>query len=73
MGGGDSRRDLTRIADALEGILECLRESNALEPEPEMATTCLHPLEARIDLGTTNGVPDWECRICQFRTVVPRA
>lgn len=54
--------ELKRIADALEAFLP---EPETPEPEtPE----CPHPKESRIDFGATNGMPDWECRLCGFRT-----
>jgi len=59
---------LERIADALEG----LTVAPASEPEPT-SVLCLHPAEARIDFGTTNGVEDWQCGLCGFRTLTEQA
>lgn len=61
------RAVLGRIADELRGIRVCLELITAPESEPE-PTNCLHPVEARIDFGMTNGLPDWQCRLCQYRT-----
>jgi hypothetical protein len=53
--------ELNRIATVLEALIP--------EQIPESATpTCLHPMDCRITLGTTNGQPDWTCTACQYRT-----
>ena len=57
-----------RIAAALEQIVVLLA---ALAPEAEPEPTpqdCVHPMEARADFGMTNGLPEWECRICGYRS-----
>ena len=63
---------LRRIASALEALI----------PEPEPETTpettqepepCQHPKESRLDFGTTNGLPDWQCRACGYRTPTDQA
>ncbi len=51
---------LDRIATVLE---QTLRPSEPSTPAP-----CPHPMEARIDFGTTNGQPDFQCRLCGFRS-----
>lgn len=55
-------REVKRIADALESF----------RPEPEEATesTCPHPPETRISLGTTKGQEEWICGICKWRTPI---
>lgn len=56
--------ELKLIRLALERLApEPPKESDAPEP-------CTHPEESRIDFGVTLGVPDWQCRLCGFRTVV---
>jgi hypothetical protein len=52
--------ELQRIANALESLIP----SAETVPEPP---ACPHPMEARIDFGTTEGRSDWQCSICQFR------
>lgn len=54
---------LHRIAEAMERL-----SPPTPEPRPELTTACLHPLDSRTDFGMTNGEPDWQCRICQFRS-----
>jgi hypothetical protein len=55
-------------ATALERIANCL-ESLAPEQTSEAPETppCSHPTECRIDLGMTDGQPDWVCSICRFQ------
>jgi len=74
MDGGDSRElgeriwmELHRIANALESLIQSSEEP----PTSTEAPMCSHPLEMRIDFGTTNGMPDWQCGICQWRTPSP--
>lgn len=54
-------RQLERIATALE---------DAMTPPvaPPAPVECEHPAEARIDFGITDGVEDWQCRLCGYRT-----
>ena len=58
---------LSRIAAALEDLVAL-----NLPPEPTPPETappdCLH-LE-KVDFGTTNGMPDWECTLCHYRPPV---
>jgi hypothetical protein len=58
--------ELHRIANALEALIPDPEEA------PPTAPTCPHPPELRIDFGTTNGKPDWQCGIpaCGYRTLV---
>lgn len=56
---------LRRIADALALLVP--DEPPMSDPAP----TCPHPEEARIGLGTTNGIPEWECRLCRYRSSAP--
>ena len=67
----------TDLVDALRpATLALLRIASAIEaliPEPEPETTpapepCQHPVGSRLDFGLTNGLPDWQCRICGYRT-----
>lgn len=56
-------RHLDRIATALE---------RAFPPEPTelpAPTGCQHPIERRIDFGWTNGLEDWQCGVCGYRTL----
>ena len=55
---------LSRIADAIEALIVMNQEP---EPEPE-TPDCLHPMEMRADFGETDGQPDWQCRVCGYRT-----
>lgn len=57
-----------RACVALERIAAALELATAVPSEPE-STACLHPADQRIDFGVTNGVEDWQCRACGFRTV----
>jgi hypothetical protein len=61
-------QELSRTATALERIATTLEALLPPEqPEPE-TPTCLHPMDCRIDFGTTNGQPDWMCTVCKYRT-----
>lgn len=60
---------LTRIAVALETWSSTAAPAQEASPSDTAAPQCLHPLESRIDFGTTNGLPDWQCRICQYRSL----
>ena len=62
---------LTRIADELAGIRMLLEVIAAPEPEPKAEPGCPHPEDERVSFGMTNGLPDWECRLCQFRSIPP--
>lgn len=62
---------LRGIRDELAGIRAQLER---FEPEPEPAEDapppeCQHPDDQRMDFGTTDGQPDWLCKVCGFRTV----
>lgn len=57
---------LRRIADALEVLATAVTAPP--EPEPPPDPTCPHPPDQRVDFGLTNGQPDWQCRVCGFRT-----
>lgn len=59
-------KELMRIANVLERLVP--------EDDPEQTPetpVCEHPPETRISFGTTNGVPDWQCRICRYRSLPP--
>ena len=56
---------LVRACKALERIASALELATTVPPE---STTCLHPPDQRIDFGMTNGVDDWQCRACGYRT-----
>lgn len=51
---------LTRIADVLEVLVA--------PPQDEPPGECQHPVESRIDFGETDGIPDFHCRDCGFRS-----
>lgn len=53
--------ELTQIRQALEHL--------APPPEPITPPPCPHPIESRVDFGMTNGMADWQCQACGFRTV----
>jgi hypothetical protein len=54
--------ELKRIADALESLTNP-------DPESQEPVRCPHPEDLRIDLGMTNGMPDWQCGVptCRHR------
>lgn len=52
----------TRIADALEAVLLPLPSASEAAPP-----ACTHPHDERIDFGVTNGVEDFQCKVCGFR------
>lgn len=54
---------------ALERIAVALERVTAPCEEPPAVVGCLHPLEQRQDFGVTNGVDDWRCSACGFRSV----
>jgi hypothetical protein len=60
--------DSVRIAMALERIADAL-ELAVATPLDDDAGGCLHPLDSRLDFGVTNGVEDWQCGLCGFRTL----
>ncbi len=65
-------REQTRQADALERIAKVFELMTAeVTAVPDAPAKCLHPLEDRLDFGVTNGLPDWQCKRCQFRSVTP--
>ena len=55
-------RELQKIRLVLEALVP------EQEPEHPASTDCPHPEDQRIDFGMTNGRPDWQCRLCDFRT-----
>ena len=55
--------ELQKIRQVLEALVP------EQEPEQPESTECPHPEDQRIDFGMTNGLPDWQCRLCNFRTV----
>jgi len=63
--------DVQRIAAALERIANALDVLVAgTMPEPaEEPDGCPHPPDSRMSFGTTDGVSDWQCGVCGFRTV----
>lgn len=64
-------KSLERIADeltAIRSLLELLVMAQEPEPPAPAPTECQHPEESRADFGMTNGLPEWECRICGYRT-----
>lgn len=63
------RLALQRIADALE-----LAVRPAPASELPAVVECLHPVDRRIDFGTTDGAEDWQCGVkgCGYRSVPPR-
>lgn len=61
---GQICNQLTRIADALEALVLSVPEQT---PPEQQTAGCQHPEELRVSLGMTNGLPDWECTLCQFR------
>lgn len=60
---------LDRIAGHLDRIAGALEKAVALPPAEPAAPACLHPLDRRVDFGQTNGVDDWQCGVCGYRTV----
>lgn len=66
----DIRRQLTRIADALVLLVVEALGPPETEAPTVSASACQHPPELRIDFGTTNGKPDWQCGVetCGYRT-----
>lgn len=56
------REQLTRIAAALEIL--------TAPPKADKPGGCTHPADQREDFGVTDGVEDWLCRACGYRTVV---
>lgn len=57
---------LWQVLDRIATALETPPAEPPSQTPPEMPA-CLHPPESRIDLGLTNGQPDWQCRVCRFR------
>lgn len=59
-------QQLVRLADALEALVQLNTQESTPPPEPETPAGCLHPVESRMDLGTTaTGEPEWECTTCR--------
>lgn len=63
---------LQPIVDELAGIRKALELAVTVPPQPPAAPGCLHPMEQRIDFGVTDGVEDWQCKSCGYRTVAHR-
>lgn len=61
--------DLTRIAVALERIAAVLEFAVLAEDAPPEPEPCAHPDEQRIAFGLTDGRPDWQCKVCGYRSV----
>jgi hypothetical protein len=63
-----TRQDISGIRAALERIANVLEAQTAPPPatDPE---ECAHPLDARMDFGVTNGVPDWQCKACGYHSI----
>lgn len=55
---------------AIRQVLELLI-APPQEPPSTQELTCPHPEDQRINFGMTNGEPDWECRLCHQRSIVP--
>lgn len=73
-------RALTRIAEALERLVTLQEQMLQLElqaqtPDPptQEPPACPHPEDQRVSFGRTNGVEDWQCRLCGYRTVTTEA
>ncbi len=66
---------LERLAMAAESIAASLKRMEPDEEPPAAVEdgeqACPHPPESRTQFGITEGVEDWECRICHFRTTQP--
>ena len=58
-------QQLTRLADALEVLVQLNMPDQPPPPETQEPAGCLHPAENRVSLGETNGVPEWECTACR--------
>jgi len=59
-------QQLTRIADALVVIAAPM-----LLDDTQPRSGCDHPGDQRFDFGHTNGVDDWQCKVCGYRSVPP--
>lgn len=72
-------QQLTRIADALERLVELQEQLMALELDQQMAElpttvpseptteTCPHPPDQRVSFGLLpDGTEEWECRTCRM-------
>ena len=57
------------VVDSSEELFATAAEL-AITPEAE-TSDCDHPVDRRIDFGTTNGIADWQCGRCGYRTVPP--
>lgn len=60
---------LERIANALEALLPAPIAADDTTADD----ACQHPMATRIDFGVTNGVEDWQCGQCGYRTVPAKA
>ncbi len=60
-----------RSVAALERIATAVDLLVAPPQAPVDTPPCEHPEESRIRFGVTNGVPDWQCGLCAYRTVTP--
>lgn len=56
-------RQLTRIADALVVL------TAPMLADDQQPRECQHPSDSRFDFGVTNGVEDWQCKVCGYRSV----
>lgn len=62
---------LDRVSDELRGVrlaIEACGAPAAGESDP-MPVACAHPDDRRIDFGVTNGIDDFQCEACGFRSV----
>jgi hypothetical protein len=50
--------------------LEALVEAFAVPAPEPVRLVCDHPPEERLDFGITNGAPDWQCRLCGYRSLI---
>lgn len=60
--------DAQLIVKQLMRIADCLERLVAPEETPALPG-CQHPEEQRASFGMTNGMEDWECRLCRYRSV----
>lgn len=58
-----------RLVSAFERIGAALELMVAGPEMPSPDEGCAHPEDMRTSFGVTDGVPDWQCRACGFRSV----